>query len=139
MPRFHRLLIAAAGALGLVVATSGCAPADEPMMGPGAQSAGRQCFLPRQVNGFTPLGNDRILVDAGPRRLFELEIVGTCREIDFSNRIGIRSRGGSWVCDGLDAELLVPRPSGLDRCAVTDVRRLSEEEVQAYRESRRRR
>ena len=105
-----------------------------------AQGAGRECFLPRQANGFTPVGNDRVLVDAGPSRVFELELTGTCLDVDWSNRIGIRSRGGgSFVCQGFDAELLVPGPTGrIQQCPVTAVRRLSDEEVQARRQSRRR-
>ena len=106
-----------------------------------ARSEGRQqCFLPAQVNGFKAENDDLVYVTVGTRQIYQLEIVGTCPEVDWSQRIGIRSRGGgSWVCHGLDAELIVPSPTGVQTCPVTRVRQLSEEEVRAYRERPRRR
>ncbi|MDP8913397.1 MAG: DUF6491 family protein [Pseudomonadota bacterium] len=102
-----------------------------------ARARGGQCFLPSQVNGFNAHDRDTVFVTLGVRTVYELEILGTCPDIDWSQRIGIRSRGGSsWVCHGYDAELLVPGPTGIDRCPVTAIRRLSEEEVRAYRQSR---
>jgi len=123
----------------LAVTAAGCTGASEPPMAAG-QGADRQCFLPRTVNGFTPRGDDRVLVHVGARQVYELELVGTCPSVDWSNRIGIRSRGGgSWICQGFDADLVVPAPSGVEQCPVTNIRRLSEQEVLAWRESRRRR
>jgi hypothetical protein len=98
----------------------------------------RQCFLPRQVNGFNTESDERVYVTVGTRDIYELEIVGVCPDVDWSQRIGIRSRGSSWVCQGLDAELIVPSPSGVQYCPVTRVRQLSEAEVRAYRERPRR-
>jgi hypothetical protein len=125
---------------GLVLAgLTACTNLAEPE---GASTLGsrRECFLPRQASGFTPIGNERVLVNVGPARVFELELPGTCLDVDWSSRVGIRSRGGgSIVCQGFDAELLVPGPTGrIQQCPVLSVRRLSDEEVQARRQSRRR-
>lgn len=104
-----------------------------------AQPEGRQCFLPAQVNGFTALDRDTVHVNVGASRVYELELFGDCADVDWEQRIGIRSTGGSsWVCQGLDAELIVNSPIGPTRCPVSTIRRLSDEEVQAFRESRRR-
>ena len=102
-----------------------------------AQAERRQCFLPRHVNGFNAENRERVHVTVGTRDVYELEIVGVCPDVDWSQRIGIRSRGSSWVCQGLDAELIVPSPTGTQSCPVTGVRKLSDAEVQAYRERRR--
>ena len=104
-----------------------------------ARSAGRQCFLPGQVNGFTALDRDTVHVKVSASQVYELELFGDCANVDWEQRIAIRSTGGSsWVCQGLDAELIVPSPIGPQRCPVSTIRRLSDEEVQAFRESRRR-
>lgn len=103
-----------------------------------AASGERQCFLPRQVSGFHTDERDSVHVEVGASQVYELEIVATCPDIDWSQRIAIRSTGGSsWVCRGMDAEIIVPSPSGTQRCPVTGVRRLTDTEVQAWRESRR--
>ena len=123
-------------ALGLCLAASlavGAQPGTEPTR------SGRQCFLPGQVNGFTALDRDTVHVKVSASQVYELELFGDCANVDWEQRIAIRSTGGSsWVCQGLDAELIVPSPIGPQRCPVSTIRRLSDEEVQAFRESRRR-
>ncbi len=98
---------------------------------------GRRCFLPSQVNGFDARGRDAVDVTVGVDQIYRLEIIGTCPDIDWSQRIAIRSIGGGpWVSSGLDAELLVPSATGVQRCPVTAVRRLNEDEIRASRVTR---
>ena len=105
---------------------------------PRSAASGRQCFSVASVNGFHAIDRDTVRVTVGARTYYELELVGTCPEVDWSNRIAIRSRSGSsWVCEGLDAELIVPSPHGTERCPVIGVRKLTPEEVEAVRASRR--
>ena len=106
----------------------------EPPATAAAEGGGRQCFRPEQVNGFNPEGDDIVYLRVGANDVYRAEILGTCPDIDFSQRIAIRSRGTNWVCQGMDAELIVPGPLGLDRCPVTSLRKLSDAEVHAYRE-----
>jgi hypothetical protein len=101
-----------------------------------AAGSGRQCFRPGDVNSFSPQGDDVVYLRVGANRWFRAEILGTCPDIDFSQRVAIRSRGTSWVCQGLDAEFIVPGPLGLDRCPITSLRRLTDAEVEAYRARR---
>jgi hypothetical protein len=110
-----------------------CAP-NRPGQAQSAPSSGRKCFTASQVNGFHALDRDTVLVTVGARTTYQLEILGTCPDIDWSNRIGIRARGGSWICEGLDAELLVPGPSGMQRCPVLGVTQLSPEAAKAARQ-----
>jgi hypothetical protein len=128
----------AAFALALAaLAAPGCS--QEPGTQSASASAGRQCFRPGLASSFTAEGDRTVFVTVGARQVYRLEIVGICPDIDWSQRIAIRNRGGSgWVCGGMDAELLVRGPTGIDRCPVTNVTRLSEAEAAAWRERRRR-
>ena len=103
-----------------------------------AQRPARQCFRVQEANGFSPRGDSVVDVQAGPGRHFRLTLAGHCPEIDWAHQVALRGRaGGSWVCAGGDAEILVRGPMGLERCLVTDIRRLTPEEVAASRRRRR--
>jgi hypothetical protein len=125
-------------ALAGLSALSACTAAGEPASA-SAQSDGRQCFRADQVNGFNAIDDDTVDVSVGASRVYRLELFGPCPDVDWSQRIGIRARGGSnWVCRGIDAELIVPSAIGPSQCQVSSIRRLSEEEMDADREARRR-
>lgn len=127
-------LIATAACAAMLTA---CAMTNRQPQGQATRGAGQQCFLPSQVNGFNAVNSDTVQVTVSVNTIYELGIVGTCPDIDWTQRIGIRSTGGgSWVCRGQDAELIVPSPMGVQRCPVTSVRRLSPAEVQAARAKR---
>ena len=126
--------IVIAGSAALVATCTGASPP------PGTQVAaasGRQCFSASSVNGFDAIDDDTVLVTTGVRNVYQLEIVGVCPDVDWSLRIGLRSRSGSsWICEAIDAELLVPSPSGLQRCPVIGVKKLTPAEVQALKAKR---
>jgi hypothetical protein len=99
-----------------------------------AGTANRQCFLASQVNDFWGATDDSVLVRVGVSQVYRLQLAGMCHDIDWANRIALRSTGGSsWICQGLDAELLIPSPIGAQRCLVTDIRKLSPEESKLAR------
>jgi len=116
---------------------AGCTAAPPAPAAQAAAGQGRQCFNASTVNSFHAVNEQTVLVTAGVKHMYELQIVGTCPDIDWTQRLALRSTGGSpWICQGLDAELIVPSPSGTQRCPVVGVRELSPAEVQAYRSSR---
>ena len=113
--------------------TAACA-ATTPSAQRAAGTANRQCFLASQVNNFWGATDDKVLVQVGVNNVYELQLAGMCHDIDWANRIALRSTGGSsWICQGLDAELLIPSPIGPQRCLVTDIRKLSPEEAKLAR------
>jgi hypothetical protein len=116
-----------------------CAAAgDAEAGGATAAAEGRQCFLARQANHFDADDDDTAYVHVGVRDIYRLELAGICHNVDWAQSIAIRSTSGnSWVCRGHDAELVIPGPTGPDRCLVTQVAKLSEAEAQAYRDRRR--
>lgn len=97
---------------------------------PGAK-AQRQCFWTRQVNNFAS-NDDRIVnIRVGVKDVYQLQMFGRCTEVDWSNSIAIRSRGSSYICTGLDAEIIAPTSFGPQRCAVQSIRKLTEAEAKA--------
>ena len=132
MTRLRNLsLVALAGLVG----SAPTLPLDE---GAVAQSPRRDCFSARTVNGFRSVGRDAVDVRISRNREYRLTLAGYCPDVDWSLRVALRTRGGSsYICAGLDAELLVPSPTGLQRCQVTEVRRLAAEEIEAARRGRR--
>lgn len=125
-------------AAGFVV-MAGCTPQDGPESAAAAAgAAGRQCFRAQEVNGFNPIDRDTVDVRVGAGRVFRLELAHDCQDINWSQRIAIRSRGSSWICSGrpLDAELILPEAIGIDRCLVSDIRQLSQAEIDATRQRR---
>lgn len=122
-------------ALAAVAGTvSACTANQAPSGQAAAGMSGRQCFTAGQVNSFHPIDRDTILVRTGASTYYQLDILGTCPDINWSARVGIRSTGGSWICRGQDAEIIVPNPGrGFDRCPVLGVRLLTPEEAKAAR------
>ena len=100
-----------------------------------APQAGRTCFWGSQVTGFSDAGPDRAILNIGQRESWELTLAPGCPDVDWALKIGIRTRGGDRICPGRPAELLVPdvSGSGMRRCLVQAVRKLSPEEAAAVR------
>ena len=101
---------------------------------PGSSSA-RECFNARSVSSFTPHGRDEVDIQAGARRYYRLTFAGVCENINWTRRVAVVARGGgSFICQGFDAELIVNDPGlGPQRCLVNSVRRLSDEEARALK------
>lgn len=116
-----------------LLAVTACAPASE--QSAIAQQASRECFWGSQVTGFSDAGPDRAILNIGQRESWELTLAPGCPDVDWAMKIGIRSRGGDRICPGRPAELFVPNASGsgMRRCLVQSVRKLSPEEAAAVR------
>ena len=74
-------------------------------------------------------------IQVGAGRYYHLTLGGGCpNNINFASSVGIRATGGgSFVCEGLDAELIVPDPSGTQRCPITVVQPISKDQYLANR------
>ncbi len=123
-------MLALAGlAAALPVAVSGADAAK-----PKTSDAGRSCFWARNLDSWSA-GADQSTVNlkVGVHDYYQLKLLGPCPEIDWTQTIGIESRGGgSWICSGLDVTLIMPRHGiGPERCPATSLRKLSREEAKA--------
>lgn len=98
-------------------------------------TSSHDCFSARNVSSFTPHGRDEIDIQAGARRYYRLTFAGVCENTNWARHVAVVARnGGSFICQGFDAELIVNDPgSGPQRCLVNSVRRLSDEEARALK------
>lgn len=120
---------AAAALLTLTAAAPLAAAARSPVSD--APTPARQCFWTRNVNNFASADPHIVNVRVGVRDVYQLEMIGTCPDVDWATRIAIVSRSGSSICTGMDAELIAPSPIGPQRCPVRAVRKLTEAEIAA--------
>ena len=108
---------------GLTVAACSAQPGSPAVA---AANSGRQCFLARQVNGYTSVSDQLVDVQVGANRYFRLSLDGSCPQSSFSRRVVLRTTGGGdWICQGLDAEIIMPFAGGPQRCLVRDVQPIS--------------
>lgn len=93
----------------------------------------RECFNADNVSGFSAYDDEAIYVRVSRKKVYRLEILGNCPNVDWSQRIGLDSRVGGFVCVGSDVDLIVPQDGmgGPIRCAVRAVSRLTEAEIDA--------
>lgn len=111
------LCIALCASVGLF----GCT-AEPPASPQAAQTAGRECFRASQVNGFSPVSDNIIDVQVGANRYYRLSLMGMCPNSVWTHRVALRTTGGGqWICQGLDAEIIVADPSAPERCLVSNV------------------
>lgn len=96
-----------------------------------ASGGERSCFWSRNVNGFRALDDDTVNLRVGVKDVYQLELLGRCPDVDWAQGIALESRGGSFICSGLDATIISPSSIGPQRCAVRTLRKLSDQEVAA--------
>lgn len=135
MRAFPVVSIALAGIAGLAA----CSAYGPPGSATSAQRYdGRQCFYAGNISGFRQGPGDIIYVNTNSRDYYELRTLGYCAQrLDFEHRIAIRSRAGSFICSGYDAEIYIPDSLGPTYCPVRASRKLTPDEVAALRASRR--
>jgi len=123
------LSVVAAGLLAAGATAPGFAVAKSPLE-PGAKEP-RQCFWTRQINSFAS-SDDRIVnIRVGVKDVYQLEMFGRCNDVEWNNKIAIVSRGSSYICTGLDADVISPSAIGPQRCPVSKIRKLTPEEIKA--------
>ena len=116
----------AAAALAVAACSTSPASADA-----AARSSG-QCFLASNVNSYNANADGTVDIRAGASNYFRLTTAGGCPDINWSMQVGIRSTGGSdFICNGYDAEFIIPDPSGTQRCAIASVTPITREQFDA--------
>jgi len=127
MNRKIALALTTAGLLGL----GGLAPAAAKTPVEPTPKPKGQCFWTQNVNNFAS-DDDRIVnIRVGVRDIYQLEMLGRCPDVDWTQKIAVVSRGSSRICAGLDAEIIAPSQIGPQRCQVKTVRKLRPAEVAA--------
>ena len=128
--RLKILLTAAAAAAVIPAAQAVFAKTADTKTGdkPAAQ---QQCFYARNVDSFAAPDDRTLYVRVGVHDVYRFEMFGPCPDIDWNQRLALISRGSSWICSGMDAEVISHTPIGPQRCMVRSVRRLTPDEVAA--------
>ena len=126
--------IALAGAATLAA----CNAYGEPAAGAAASaSGGRQCIYTPNISGFRRGPGDTVIINTNSRDYYEFKTQAYCAtRLDWEQSIALRSRSGTFVCSGYDAEIYVPNGGMAAYCPVYDMRKLSPAEVTSLRSGR---
>mgnify|MGYP001815223020 CR=1 FL=1 len=103
-----------------------------------AEEQTRQCFFPRQVNGFRSVEDengrrveDRVLIDVGAADTYEFQLMRRCPGLRFARNIALETAGQGRVCTGLDVDLIINDTLGPERCRVVGLRKLPADDPNA--------
>jgi hypothetical protein len=122
-----KILVGLASAIGLLGFAAGSMSNAKP-----TPPRTNQCFLGRQVNGFSPVTDSIVDIQVGANRYYRLSLDSSCPSAAFNNRIALRTLTGvTWICHGLDAEIVVPDAMGGQRCLVRDIQPITKDQWQA--------
>jgi Family of unknown function (DUF6491) len=92
----------------------------------------RQCFLASRVNGYSSVSDTLVDVKVGANDYYRLTLDGACPDAAFRTRVVMRTlSGGSYICQGLDAEIVVPSAGGAERCLVRAIQPITKSDWQA--------
>jgi hypothetical protein len=126
-----------AGTAGLLAACNTYAPPPADAANAAAYN-GRQCFYAPNVTGYRRGPGDTVIVNTNSRDYYQFRTQPYCADrIDWENRIALRSRTGTFICAGYDAEIYVPEALGAAYCPLHDMRKLTPAEVANVRATRR--
>jgi len=104
--------------------------AKSPLEGTRSGSRG-QCFWTRNAVNFASNDNRIVNVRVGVKDVYQFEMFGRCEDVDWNNSIALVSRGSSYICTGIDAEIISHSELGPMRCPVRNIHKLSAEEIKA--------
>jgi len=129
-----RVLVPATIALtGILAACTSYGP-PPPGNAQAAGYGGRQCFYAPNVTGYRRGPGDTVIVNTNSRDYYQFDTQPYCADrIDWENRIALRSRTGSFICNGYDAEIYVPEAVGAAYCPLYRMHKLTPAEVATVR------
>ena len=121
-----------------VAALTACNAYGPPPGTTAAAYGARQCFYTANITGYRRGAGDTVIINTNSRDYYQFRTQAHCADrLDWENRIALRSRSGSFICSGYDAEIYVPEALGAAYCPLYDMRKLSPAEVATLRAQRR--
>ena len=117
--------------LALVAATSLVAPGMAAAANPAPKTSTRTCFRANDVENFSAPDDRTVYVRANRKDVYRLDMFGSCPDVDWAWRIGIKNSGSSWICSAMDATLITRSSAGVRQCAVSKLTLMTPEEVEA--------
>lgn len=132
--RSSTVVSAAALTAVLALAAQAVAQTSSQTSAPARSSRPREaCFDVHMVNGFNAPDESTVYIRVSVNEIWRLKLFAPCPNVNWDQRIALQNRsGGSFVCNALDAELLVHDPGmGMQRCPITELHKLTPAEVAA--------
>lgn len=128
-------IVVASAVAGLSLTAGASALAFEDAMPAQPPKAERQCFFASQINGWRSENSEKtIYLDVGAKDIYRADLLMRCTDIDDALAIGIETRGGgSSICGGMDADIIVQSSIGPLRCPINKLTKLTPDEVQALK------
>ena len=116
-----------------LLALAGCAGADTGDAGsPGATRVAPRCFSTGRISNFRVADPNLVHIRVG-RDVYRLDMLGPCRDLNWTGRMRLVTSGSSTVCTGpgLGTSIVSRTSTGRQRCQVQRITGLSAEEVAA--------
>jgi hypothetical protein len=76
-----------------------------------------------RFDSWQPVGRYELVVFTSPSEAYLLKVAPPCQNLQFANRIGVTSTGGS-VSSRFDSVLVGQWPGGHDRCQIEEIRKV---------------
>jgi hypothetical protein len=126
---------AAAAVFTLAIGVTPMAPTSranaEPPSRP-APAAGQQCFYARNISNYIAASDRLIYLRVGVNDVYRLDLMMDCPELSFRQNIEFqRAERGSNICSAIDLTVTYRQNGARRICPVSEMRKLSPEEVAA--------
>lgn len=92
----HRLF----GAALLAIAAIFTAPNFAQAAGASPHNAVKQCFYARDINGWSRINDHTVRVQTGPKKAYDLTLMGPITDLAFREHIGVQSSPSNFICTG---------------------------------------
>jgi len=91
-----------------------------------AKDNGRDCFLQRNVNGFSAASDSTVYVRTGVKEIWRLDLMIPCNGFALQG-----SPTSGWICRPLDATVIIRNTGITQRCPVSAIHHLTADEAAA--------
>ena len=125
-PRLAAALLAAA-----VCACAAPGASEAAAGGAAAPDRVAHCFRPRDVWSWRAVGQDTVYLRTNANRTYRMRLMGPCPDVDWAQRLGVKSPAGTMICSAIDAEVVTPSTIGPHRCPVSALQELTPAEAAA--------
>jgi hypothetical protein len=120
-------------ALAIAAAFSVSAAAEPPAGSPPPKHR-PACFWTSRIENFAAADDQNLYLRVGNHDIYRAKLFSNCFDVDWVHRIALVSRGSSLICEGpnLNVDVVVRDvAAGRQRCPVTEIRKLTPDEVAA--------
>ncbi len=126
--------ILASAALAIAAAIAFGASAQPPAGSPPPAKPRPSCFWTNRIQNFAAVDDRNLYLRVGIHDIYRAKLFSNCFDIAWVHRIALVSRSSSLICEGpnLNVDVIVRDVgAGRQRCPVTEIRKLTPDEVAA--------